>query len=104
MSILPLLIMIAVEVLVIYWIYRPMAKLDIIANIGIHGFVLPGSMLLLMSFEWDWFLVFIPLLLLQAIGYKIFLQGTWGKALLAALSSTVTAFLAAYLLTLFIRF
>jgi hypothetical protein len=104
MAILPILLMIFMEILVISWIYRPIDKLALLANISIHGFVLPGSLLLLMILKWDGFLVFIPLLLLQAIGYKIFLHGSWGKALLAAVSSTVAAFLIAYIVSLFIHF
>ncbi len=104
MAILPIFLMIITEVLLINWIYRPMDKLDILANISIHGFALPSSLLLVMIFGVDWMLVFIPILLLQTIGYKIFFQGTWVKALLGALSATIAAFLSAYILSLFFRF
>jgi cbb3-type cytochrome oxidase subunit 3 len=104
MPILPLFCLIIIEVLVIAWLYRPLHKLEWVANICIHGFVITGSLLLMMAVDLGGFFILIPLLLFQTIGYKLFFTGGWQKALVGSLTSVASALGLAYVLLLFIRF
>jgi hypothetical protein len=97
-------LVIAIEVFVNWFFFRAEKQWAIVICTAVNSLafsllILAGSVL-----EINFFIILAPVMLLQAVGYKLFFITNWKKALLASLLAITTVLLISFFLSKIYRF
>lgn len=103
MPLLPFFIIVAIEVLINWFFYKAENWFAIIICTAVNCFTIAVIVLIVNIWNVDAFLLIVPTILLQALGYKLFLISSWKKALLASLISFAAALIVSFFLANIIR-
>ena len=97
-------LIVAMEVVVNWFFFKAEKQLGMVVCLAVNSFAFSLFILAESVLDTDFFILLLPVLLLQAVGYKLFLTTNWKNALLASLSAVAAVFAVSFFLSRIFRF